>query len=167
LAGTVAFPTPFPSAGTISLAVGHLTYSPCERPKDRELVIVQDQRDNRRVVRLMLQEDVSAVLVAGTRDESGVFRISRKPRVDDLEQGEWFLDSDVNAGTIRERLNLQDADDISTPNSILRGIVFVAEDRPIIHTTEIFQTAGEDVELVEIMCCTSCRPKDPTHQHLM
>jgi hypothetical protein len=154
LAGTVAFPKPFASSGTISLCVGDLTYSRSQAPQNKDLVIVQEFNSNRTVVRLMLQRAVSALFVPGERNGGGVFQISNEPFIYDFDQGEWFLDSDVNAATIRARLNLQPHDDISTRNSILRGMVFVGEDQPILHITEIAQTAGADLEMSNgYPCC--------------
>lgn len=156
LAGTVAFPTPFPSSGTISFDVGRLTYSPCDRPMEKDLVISQEYQIARTNVRLMLQDDVSAIFVPGVRDERGAFQISNEPCVEDFEKGEWFLDTDVNPGTVRARLNLKDHDDISTRNSILRGIVFIPEDRATLHITELAQKAGADCDSPE-WGCTPCR----------
>jgi hypothetical protein len=166
LAGTVAFPTPFPTTGTISLDVGHLTYSPGEAPKEKDLLTVYEYRRDRSVVRTMLQEDVAAVFIPGVWDENKkkVFRISDEPRLDDLEKGEWFLDTDVNPGAIRKRLYLKPEIDISTHNSRLRGIVFVAEDRPVKYTIEASQPAGADEELSGFprahgyarICCSCC-----------
>jgi hypothetical protein len=154
LAGTVAFPKPFASSGTISLFVGGLTYSRGQAPQNKDLVLVQDFNGNRTVVRLMLQRSVKALFVPGERNAGGVFQISYEPVVEDFDLGEWFLDSDVNEATIRARLNLQPQDDIATRNSILRGIVFVATDQPIVHITEVAQTAGDDLEMPDgYPCC--------------
>jgi hypothetical protein len=153
LAGTVAFPTPFPSTGAISLYMGHLTYSPGQAPQNKEVVLLQQFHGNTTVLRLMLQEDVSAIFIPGERDGGGVFRISHEPYVDNFDRGEWFLRSDVSPATIRARLNLQPNDDIATRNSILRGIVFIDEDQPILHITEVAQTAGAELEPEGYPCC--------------
>jgi hypothetical protein len=153
VAGAVAFPTPFPSTGTIALRTSDLIYFPNERPKRKDLVIVHEYHPGTRIVRLMLQEDVSAIFVAGSRDDQGNFRTSHKPSVDDFDEGVWFLDSDVNEATVRQRLNVPH-DDISSESSILRGIVFIPENRRILRIIESSHTAGADDQLLAT-CCTS------------
>ncbi len=156
IAGTVAFPTPYSTTGVISLDVGQLTYSPGEPAKTNDLVISQELRSNRTVVRLMLQQHVSAIFVPGVRDSAGKFQISDAPRVDSLERGEWFVDTDVNQATVRARLKLKPKDDISTRNSILRGIVYIAQDRPLLRINEVALTAGDEYTFV-VHGCTPCR----------
>jgi hypothetical protein len=156
LAGTVALPSPYPTLGTISFTAGQMTYSPGERPQDKDLVILYEYQQNRTIVRLMLQEDISAIFVAGERDARGVLQLSARDYSENIEQGEWFVDTDVNAATVRARLNLQQQIDISSRNSVLRGIVFIAEDRPIFHVTEFSQTAGADVESEGFYPCCPC-----------
>ena len=153
LAGTVPFPTPFPSMGTIALDVGQFTYSQGQPPHAKDLVLVLEFDGNRTVARIMLQDDVSAFFIPGFRDANGAFQISHAAQVGDLDEGEWFLNGDINAATVRQCLGLGQQDDISTRSSILRGIVFIAEDSPILRTTEIFCMAGEDEEL-QFPCCT-------------
>jgi hypothetical protein len=154
LAGTVPFPAPYPSTGTIALDNGQLVYSQGQPAHATDLVLVLEFDRNETIVRMMRQDDVSAIFIPGTRDAQGTFHISQAAHVGNVELGEWFLDGDVNAGEIRQRLNLNQEDDISTRNSILRGIVFVAEDRPIMRITEVFYLAGADEELVKFPCCT-------------
>jgi len=141
LAGAAAFPTPFPNTGAISLERGNLTYSRRERPRETDLVIVQEFSQRRRSkTRVVLQEHVSALFVPG-RWRGQTFRISRRRQVHDLDRGEWFLGGDVNATEVRGRLRLRDEDDITTRHSILRGIVFVAGYRPVITISECIELA--------------------------
>lgn len=143
LAGTVAFPTPFPSVGPISFQSGSLSNSPGVRSNSKGVIVVQD-RSNRDWTRShsILCEHVAAVFIPGTRDQNGVFKISGEASADDDEKGEWFVDSDVSAEAIRYRLGLSDDIDISTRDSVLRGIVFVNEYRPIISNAEMIATAA-------------------------
>ena len=148
LAGTVAFPTPFPSIGTIWFETGNLTYSAGESPKVKSWVIVQERSPrDRTMVRALLQQDVAAIFIPGLW-EGDKFRISRALRVDDFEQGAWFVDSDVSAATIRARLNRSEEDDLTTPNSILRGVAFVAKSAPVLSIAEVAETAAATCDIV-------------------
>jgi hypothetical protein len=150
LAGTVAFPTPFPSTGTISFPLGSVTYDTRGGEIEKRFVLIQEYRRRRTIVRLMLQTDVSAIFVPGVW-RGGRFRGSSKPRVDNFDRGEWFLDTDVEIDVIRKRLDLGDRD-LETRNSNLRGIVFIPEDRRILRILEVAHTAGEDVDFGQIPC---------------
>ncbi len=143
LAGTVAFPTPFPSVGTISFQSGNLSYSPGVQSNSKDVVVVQDQSDRDWTrIHSILREHVAAVFIPGTREHDGRFQIARDKSVDDDEKGEWFIDSDVSAEAIRARLRLTDEVDITSPDSILRGIVFVVEFRPVVSNAEMIATAA-------------------------
>jgi len=152
LAGTVPFPAPYPTTGIIALDTFQLAYSQGQAAHATKIVLVVEFSGNETIVRTMRRDDVSAIFIPGTRDANGTFHISHASQVGNIEHGEWFLDGDVESGEIRRRLNLNDQDDISTRNSVLRGIVFIAEDRPIMRTTEVFYTAGADEELLETAC---------------
>src|SRR5262249_54738234 len=119
LAGTIPFPAPFPTSGAISLTIGGLKHARDASSKNTELVVSGHGRDNTVERRLMRQIDVAGIFIPGVWDERGVFHIANAPCVDNFDQGEWFLDADVNAQTIRQRLKLRDDDDIATGESIL------------------------------------------------
>jgi hypothetical protein len=157
LPGTVPFPTPYPSTGPISFEVGHLSYSAVEPPRDKELVVSQEHRGNQTIVRVMLQEQVSAVFMPGVRNVDGVFQPSGNAQVDNFDEGEWFLGSDVNAEVVRKRLKFGAHDDISSRGSKLRGIVFIATERPILRITETSQTAGSEHPATFLRGCTPCK----------
>jgi hypothetical protein len=154
LAGTVALPKPFPTLGTISFKSGQLTAAPGERPQDKNLVLVNDFQGNRTIVRLMLQEDVAAIFVPGERDGRGAFQPSA--HVESIDKGEWFVGSDVNAATIRARLNIAQQIDVASRNSVIKGIVFVGKDRRIFKVTEDSQAAGDDEDPDEFYPCCPC-----------
>lgn len=154
-AGTVTFPTPFPSTGTISLDVGKWTYS-VGASKDKDVILVQEFRGNCTIVRLILRNDVSAIFIPGVK-ANGKFRISRKPYVANFDKGEWFLNDDIKEDVIRKRLDLDPKDDIRSRNSILRGIVYVPEEKRILRITETATTAGADEYILECPC-SCCRP---------
>jgi hypothetical protein len=143
LAGTVAFPTPYPSSGIISFESGNLKYAANEPAKVKVWVVVQEySHRDRTIIRAILQEDVAAIFIPGTWKSKGEFRISRKTVVDDLEAGEWFVDSDVNSAAISARLELSKGNEITSRDSKLRGIVFVAEDARVLSIAEMTETAA-------------------------
>jgi hypothetical protein len=144
LAGASAFPTPFPGAGTIWFERGTLTYAQGERPRQTDLILLEESSHQRRSrIRVMLQKDVSALFIPGKRrSPKDRLRISCNGQVHDLEEGEWFLDADVNAKTLRKRLRLPEKTDIKSRRSVLRGIVFVGNDRPVITISEQTVLAG-------------------------
>jgi hypothetical protein len=149
LAGTVAFPTPYPSSGTISFESGNFKYTASEPAKVKALIVVQEftHRD-RTIVRAILQEDVAAVFIPGVRAADGKFQISNESVVDDLEAGEWFVGDEVNSAAIIGRLKLSKANDITERDSKLRGIVFVTRDASIMNIAEIATTAFASSELM-------------------
>jgi hypothetical protein len=148
LTGTVAFPTPFPSSGIISFESGNLKYAASEPAKVKDWVVVQEcSHHDRTIIRAILQEDVTAIFIPGTRKSNGKFRISREAMVDDLEKGEWFVDSDVNSEVIRARLE-QSKGEITSRDSKLRGIVFVAQDAHVLNIAEMNETASASCDIV-------------------
>jgi hypothetical protein len=157
LAGTVALPTPFPSTGIISFEAGSLTYASGRAPVATPFVVIQERaRGNRSLTRATRQRDVAALFVPGVWRADGTFRISRRRWVNDLERGEWFLTDDVHAGEVDGRLQLRGAD-ITTRDSILRGIAFIRKSRPVVSVTEVISTASEIIEWEEQYCtCSYC-----------
>ncbi len=166
LAGTVPFPSLFPAIGVVQITEGDLIVSRDGKIKTTRLVISRHDQDGQVGSRLMQQSDVAGIFVPGAKDEHGVFQMSQAQCVDDFDEGEWFLDEDVNSTEIRSRLNLTDDIDISTARSVLRGIVFVPEDRGTVYTVEVSLRAGDDcLELHRTRsccrpccCCCCCRP---------
>jgi hypothetical protein len=143
LAGTIAFPIPYPSSGIISFESGNLQYAANEPAKAKVWVVVQEySHRDRTIIRAILQEDVAAIFIPGTWKSKSEFRISRKTVVDDLEKGEWFVDSDVNSAAISARLELSKGDEITNRDSKLRGIVFVAKDTRVLSIAEMTETAA-------------------------
>src|SRR5262245_61759767 len=137
LTGTVSFPVPFPSAGAISFEACNMCYSAGENTKAKDLVVVQESSHNSRTIaRAILQNHIAAIFVPGIRGPNNRFQISQQAKLEDLEKGEWFVDSDVNTDTIRSRLNWSSEDDITTRGSVLRGIVFTRKDAPVLSVAE-------------------------------
>jgi hypothetical protein len=148
LTGTVSFPVPFPSAGAISFEARDLTYSEGKNTKAKDLVVVQESCHNSlTMARAVLQKHVAAIFVPGIRGPNNRFQISQQSKLDDLEKGEWFVDSDVNTDTIRSRLNWSSEDDITTRGSVLRGIVFTRKDAPVRSVAEVTETAEASVDI--------------------
>jgi hypothetical protein len=160
LAGTVAFPTPFPSTGVISLANGHLKYAEKPNQKTVPIVVIREhERRDRSSRRLVLQEHVAALFIPGTRKPDGTFSISRKKWVNNFERGEWFLHTDVNIDEITYRLASPDKKKAKDKNNdkdnlVLRGIIFVPERLPIVTMSEEATTAGEAIEYAQAGCTT-------------
>ncbi len=148
LTGTVSFPVPFPSAGAISFEACNLPYSEGKNTKAKDLVVVQESSHNSlTMARSVLQKHVAAIFVPGIRGPNNRFQISQQAKLDDLEKGEWFVDSDVNTDTIRTRLNWSSEDDITTRGSVLRGIVFTRKDTPVLSVAELRETAAATVDI--------------------
>lgn len=147
LAGTVAFPKPYPSIGTISFEKGRFKYSPDHDPKHEDLVVVQERsRGSRLLIRIFLRRHLATIFVPGEKSGEDRFRISCKKWVNDSRNGEWFLESDINPDEVRKRLDLGDAD-ITSRESVLRGIVYVAESRPVLTVLEEATLAFDSREL--------------------
>ena len=141
LVGKVAFPTPFPSIGTLSFESGVLSYAKGEPRRPTKFVVVQQAScGDKTVLRAILQRRVAAIFIPGWWSR-GKFRISRKKCVEDWENGEWFLDKDVSAQKVLRRLKLSKDVDITSRVSILRGIVFVGENQPVVNITETITLA--------------------------
>ena len=151
LAGTVAFPTPFPTSGGISFEDGSLLRSDNGEKENVAFVVVQEKtRTEQSTIRVVRKSDVVAMFCPGywlDTDQGRVFRFFEGDSVYDLEQGEWFLGSDINAPEISTRLKLntdQHNVDITRRDSGARGLAFVPENSPVITitVTECTQTAG-------------------------
>lgn len=155
LAGTVAFPTPFPSIGILSFESGRLTNSPGRKTDSKPVVVVQDRSDRSWTrTHAILLEHIAALFIPGAFDSSGQFQIAQDSSVEDDEKGEWFFETDITAQAIGERLRLPEGFDISTRDSKLRGIVFVKESRPVVSSAEMIATAAvtRDVDWTATRC---------------
>ena len=124
LSGTVAFPTPFPSAGGISVEDGAIIRSEGTGRQTATFVVVQEEATvEQSTIRVVLDRDVAAIFFPGEfvdTDQGREFRFAEKDGVDDLEKGEWFVNPDIDAAEISKRLGV----DIGRRNSGARGIAF-------------------------------------------
>jgi hypothetical protein len=155
LAGTVPFPTLYPSAGIISFESGSLTSSPGRKTDSKPVLVVQDRSDRDCTkTHAILLEHITSLFVPGVRDEHGQFRVAQDASVEDDEQGEWFFEADISAAAIRDRLRLPEDFDITSRESKLRGIAFVRESRPVVSTAEMIATAARthDVDIIRVSC---------------
>jgi hypothetical protein len=146
LAGTVAFPTPFPSAGGISIEEGSFRLS--EDRQRATFVVVQEKSPIREsTIRVVQISHVAAIFFPGVwvdTDKGPVFRFAKQDGVHDLDEGEWFVGPHVETGRIVARLKLAESNiDITRRDSGVRGIVFVQEHRPLLTIDECAQSAGE------------------------
>ena len=166
LAGTVAFPTPFPSAGGISIEDGSfqlpvdanksnngekkVKQNNREQTETVPFVVVQENTGLKQVtIRVIRESDVRAIFFPGVwvdTDKGRIFRFAEREYVHDLEEGEWFLGPQINAGEITRRLHLRERGiDITCRDSGVRGIVFVPENQRVVTIHESAQTAGDTV----------------------
>jgi hypothetical protein len=172
LAGTVAFPTPFPTAGGISVEMGSTSPCPGRSPDLAEFVVIQEKSDHHNsVYRVVRKEDVAAIFFPGdwkNSDRGRVFRFTKRYGVRDFERGEWFLASDIDADTISKRFEL----DIRSRDSGAKGIVFVPRDRAVLTYKVLSQTAGATCRRrrrrrrrgrrpTHLLCDPICRECDP------
>ena len=133
LTGTVSFPVPFPSAGAISFEARDLRYSEGKNTNAKDLVVVQESCHNAlTMARAVLQKHVAAIFVPGIRGPNNRFQISQQSKLDDLEKGEWFVDSDVSVAEVTE--TAEATVDIAWPTLFQAADPMtrsVAADRPI------------------------------------
>jgi hypothetical protein len=129
LAGTVAFPMPFPTVGTISIEEGKLAHSPHGKIETKLLVLVREELAPEHArTHVVLAEWVAAIF----------YFTGEGNRVDDLENGEWVLGPPMKdnraSGKVKGGVIPRDSD--------RRGIVFVQENRPVLTLDEVAQTAS-------------------------
>jgi hypothetical protein len=164
LSGTVAFPTPFPTADGISIEDGSFQLPDDANKwrngekKDKQnngeqmetvpFVVVQENTGlQQATIRVVRESDVRAIFFPGVwvdTDKGRKFIFAEREYVHDLEQGEWFLGPQITAKEITGRLKLDErGTDIACRDSGVRGIVFVPEHRRVVTIHEFAQTAGD------------------------
>jgi hypothetical protein len=130
LAGTVAFPMPFPTVGSISIEEGKLARSPQGSMENKLLVLVREELTPEHArTHIILAEWVSAIFYFTAKDN----------RVDDFENGKWELGPPANADKVSGGKAKASGTRRETGR---RGIVFVQEHRPVLTLDEVAQTAG-------------------------
>lgn len=146
LAGTVGFPTPFPSVGTISIE-GHRSPYP-SGPRDETFVVVQENRGIcHALARMILKDQVRAIFVPGeTRyDAQGnptAFEFAHTRAPVDFDKGTWFVEQEIDAATMAKALSVNEQRIADRDTSPVRGIVFVDEHARVISFLEANETAG-------------------------
>jgi len=182
LAGTVAFPTPFPTAGGISIEQGRF-HLPDDGNKGRNgdkknkqdngegietvpFVVVEENTGlMQSTIRVVRESDVRAIFFPGVwvdTDKGRVFKFAEEEYVHDLEQGQWFLGPQITVDNIIKRLKLDDrGTDIGCRDSGVRGIVFVPEHRRVVTIHERAQTAGDAAMKIRGDCMMrgDCMPR--------
>lgn len=143
LAGTVGFPTPFPSVGEITRSkllppdVG-ITWAdtPWSGEQHKDAVVIHQPADSRHsIYRVVLLDDVQAIF-APDDDNGGASDCMESNTRIDLDQGDWILKPDVN----RELPKY--------------GIVFVKETAPVFRRAECIELAIESAEHPLLVDCT-------------
>jgi hypothetical protein len=146
LAGTIAYPAPFPSVGVISLERGSLRYSARSGAKRQRapLVVVQETPyESQAVTRVILRKDVAAIFFPGyVKKKAKEFRFSRRAQVTDFEKGQWFVGPEIKISTIVEKLGVP-RKAITRRRSVARGLVFIREGSPVLTLSETTESAGE------------------------
>ena len=153
LAGTVAFPMPFPSVGEIWIDDGTVSHGSSTH-EETFVNLHEKPRLESDTVRVVLKQHVAAIFFPGLWEgepnrKKKVFHFAEC--VHDLEQGEWFLTSDIGIDTISEKLGI----DIRKRESAHRGIIFVPANRPVLTNQEYGETAGTIASMVR--GCDPCR----------
>jgi hypothetical protein len=126
LAGAVAFPTPFPSVGTITVKPGEVSFAPQVKGPNTLLVTVESEPGfGDATTHVMLAAHVTAIFVYKGKGN----------KVEDFEDGEWIVGDAIKADK-PERARAE------TPRPSRRGIVFIPEHRPVLTISECAQAAG-------------------------
>src|SRR6185295_8121585 len=109
LAGTVAFPMPFPTVGTIAIEDGKLSNSPHGKIDTKLLVLVREELTPERArTHIILAEWVTAIF----------YFTGEGNQVDDFENGEWVLGSPMNADKKADKAKAG----VTRRDSVRRGI---------------------------------------------
>ena len=128
LAGTVAFPMPFPTIGTISIEEGKLANSPHGKVETKLLVLVREELAPERArTHIILAEWVAAIF----------YFTGNGNQVDDFENGEWVLGCPVDADKKSDKAKTG----VTHRDTGRRGIAFVQEHRPVLTMDEVAQKA--------------------------
>lgn len=132
LSGTVPFPAPFPTVGTITFRQSTVSGDCRDDAVSKPVVVVEEPtRFDNKVVRTLLRQDVAALFMpdpAAGDDWPGV----RGGMFVDFEKGTWYL-GDNAISDIADRVGYQ-----SFP-----GIVFVAAHAPVFARIDITLPAAE------------------------
>jgi hypothetical protein len=186
LAGTVAFPAPFPATGPISIEGGSFQLPDDDsngrieekkskrdggaQPEGEPFVVVQEGSGlANATIRVVRESDVRAIFFPGVwvdADKGRIFIFAQEEYVDNLERGEWFLGPQINADEISKRLKLHERGiDITCRYSGVRGIVFVPEHRRVVTIHETAQLAVDAVLKIRGNCSTwgPCMPRISTY----
>jgi hypothetical protein len=148
LAGTVPLPRAFPTAAPITIEAGCLCHA-CDERQDEVFVSILEEAELRfSVTRVILLENVAAIFFPGVWTKDGaknVFNFAEPNEVDDMDKGEWFLKSNIDAKKISQKLKV----DVSRRDSGARGIVFIPRNAPVVSIEESVRPASsfsDDVE---------------------
>jgi hypothetical protein len=142
----VPFPTPYPTAGGISIEEGSFHFSN-EKHNATFVVIQENTTVEESTIRVVPNSNVAAIFFPGVWVETEgrrVFQFAKREGVHDLDEGEWFLGPHIDAAKIMTRLKLTESNiDITRRDSGVRGIVFVPENLPVLTINQYAETAGD------------------------
>ncbi len=146
VAGSTAFPTPFPALGTISIedaTVDDGTGRGCLR----RFVVVQSDGDyNHRRTHVIGEEHVVAIFLPKKRRRRDAVDLDKGkwflfPRIVQTSDGHRILDVGIDPKEIGRALGVK-AKRLRRRSSPARGIVFVRSGAPVIHIQEHYGVAS-------------------------
>lgn len=148
LAGTVPFPTPFPTVGTVTIEDSKLSFQVLEEVKTPTLIVEDPVRFDNKVVRTVFLKDAAAIFVPDAADDGEPSDPCSKTCVD-FGKGKWFLGEEV--------------DRARNEGKPFPGIVFVAADASILSRIDVTLPAEETIlidlpSLVQVRCGCLCCP---------
>jgi hypothetical protein len=140
LAGTVPFPTPFPTVGTVWLKAGKST-----------LVIEDPVHFDNKVTKTVYLDNVAAIFAPDP--SGGDWSDPCGNKCIDFERGKWFFGKNIITGITS-----------SISSESFPGIVFVAADAPVFSRVDLTLTAAKTSMLglpMMLMCGCLCCPYRP------
>lgn len=150
LAGTVPFPTPFPTVGTVTINDSKLSFQVLGEVEVPTLIVEDPVRFDNKVVRTVFLKDVAAIFRPQLPEDQGCTDPCGKKSVD-FENGTWYLGKEV--------------EEVGKECGAFPGIVFVAADASVLSRVDLTLTAAETCLLdlpspAMLMCgclCSCCR----------
>jgi hypothetical protein len=148
LAGTVPFPTPFPTAGTVTIEDSKLSFQVLGEVEKPTLIVEDPVRFDNKVVRTVFLKDVAAIFKPDAACDGELADPCSKTCVD-FEKGQWFLADEV--------------DHARNSGKPFPGIVFIAADASVLSRIDLTLSAEETSLLdlpspVLVRCGCLCCP---------
>jgi hypothetical protein len=152
LAGTVPFPAPFPTVGTVTNKNSKLVFPVLGEVAKPTLIVEDPVRFDNKVVRTVFLKDVAALFVPEAAEDNCCTDPCGKASVN-FEKGKWYLGEEV-AG-------------VGTDGKPFPGIVFVVADASVLSRIDLTLPAAEtcliDLSALPVLlrCGCLCCPHRP------